>query len=331
MIGFAASGYRIAWLLLATGVVGGNIMVLQRAGAYLEYVRGAALGNVLLALSALLAPPGTAGLAILLPLLFPDGRLPSAHWRPVLWLFVGATMLSLLGSLGTEQLIALGLPNVYRVDSAVLRAAYPVSMALYIVATGAAVASLVHRYRTADPTTRLQIRWVAYAAAVFGTLVIGLVAFGLTYDATGLSILSVAHALLPLAVTIAILRYRLYDIDVLINRTLVYGALSAVLGATYFLAVLAFETVLRPLTAGSEVAVALSTLAVVALFAPLRRGIQRFVDRRFYRSRYDAARTLDAFSVHLRDEVDLDAVRDDLVDAVERTMQPAHASLWLRR
>ena len=136
---------------------------------------------------------------------------------------------------------------------------------------------------------------------------------------------------LPIGAAVAILRYRLYDIDVLINRTLVYGALTATLAATYFAAVVVLQAALRPLTGGSEVAVALSTLAVVALFAPLRRRIQAAVDRRFYRSRYDAARTLDAFSAALSHEVDLDAVRSDLIDAVAQTVQPAHVSLWLRK
>jgi len=135
---------------------------------------------------------------------------------------------------------------------------------------------------------------------------------------------------LPAAIGVAILRYRLYDIDLLINRTLVYGALSAALLATYVLSVLALSALLRPLTGSSDLAVAGSTLAVVAAFGPLRARLQSLVDRRFYRARYDAARTVDAFAARLRDQVDLDALSGELVGVVHDTVRPAHASLWLR-
>jgi len=134
----------------------------------------------------------------------------------------------------------------------------------------------------------------------------------------------------PIAVGIAILRYRLYDINVLINRALVYGATTAGIALAFFAGIVVLQAVLRPLTSGSELAVAASTLVSFALFQPLRRGSQSAVDRRFYRSRYDAARTLDAFSVRLRDEVDLDSVRGGLLDAVRDTVHPVHASVWLR-
>ncbi len=142
--------------------------------------------------------------------------------------------------------------------------------------------------------------------------------------------LATVTVLIPISIGIAVLRYRLYDIDVLINRALVYGATTAGIAIAFFAGIVVLQSLLRPLTSGSELAVAASTLVSFALFQPLRRRIQDAVDRRFYRSRYDAARTLDAFSVQLRDEVDLDAVRAELVSAVRDTVQPAHASVWLR-
>jgi len=141
---------------------------------------------------------------------------------------------------------------------------------------------------------------------------------------------ALAVSAIPIAIAIAILREHLYDIDIVINRALVYGATTAGIAIAFFAGIVVLQTVLRPFTNGSEIAVAASTLASVALAQPLRARMQEAVDRRFYRSRYDAVRTLDAFSVRLRDEVDLDAVRAELVDAVRDTVQPAHASLWLR-
>jgi hypothetical protein len=200
----------------------------------------------------------------------------------------------------------------------------------------AAIAAIGGRFRRATGIERQQLKWFAYGTAwIPGVVILAVVQSTVLprdlSNAIGTELWPLSAAGIPVAAGIAILRYRLYDIDVLINRTLVYGVLSAVLAATYFSSVLVFETVLRPLTAGSEVAVALSTLAVVALFAPLRTRIQAAVDRRFYRARYDAVWTLDDFSARLRDEVDLDAVRADLVRAVRDTVQPAHASVWLRR
>jgi hypothetical protein len=175
---------------------------------------------------------------------------------------------------------------------------------------------------------RQQLKWVASSAALcaiaFGDLVLG-------NSAKVSQVLMVAAFMtMPAAIGIAITRYRLYDIDILINRALVYGATTAGIAFAFFAGIVVLQALLRPITTGSEVAVAASTLGSFALFQPLRGRIQRTVDRRFYRSRYDAVRTLDDFSVRLRDEVDLDAVRAELVAAVRDTVQPAHASVWLR-
>lgn len=216
-----------------------------------------------------------------------------------------------------------------------LRALAGPSLLLLTVWFLIAAASLIARMRSGSAVERQQVKWIAFGAALLGLTLGASVIVSLAAPdavlAKATQILSVAAVLtIPIAATLAILRYRLYDIDLLINRTLVYGALSAALAVTYFGAVALLQAALRPLTGGSELAVAGSTLAVVALAAPLRRRIQGAVDRRFYRSRYDAARTLDAFGTRLRDVVDLEAVRADLVGVVNDTIRPAHASVWLR-
>jgi hypothetical protein len=191
--------------------------------------------------------------------------------------------------------------------------------------------ALAVRFRRSQSVERQQLKWLMYAAGItFGLMVIGYM-FSLGPIKILVNILTVfGLGLLPVAIGIAVTRYRLYDIDVLIRRTLIYATLSAVLLVAYASGVALIQLALAPVTSGNGLAVAISTLAVVALFQPLRRRIQEAVDRRFYRSRYDAARTLDSFAVRLRDEVDLDAVRADLLGSVRQTMAPAHVSLWLR-
>ena len=250
-------------------------------------------------------------------LLFPDGRLPSPRWRPVAWaipvvflaLFTGAAQ----GNVGPAQTVG--------------------SFGI-IAVTLASFASLFRRFRRSSGTERQQLKWaisaigLLVAAAVIALLIALL---GINDDLhISAGMLFFALTFYPLSVGIAILRYRLYDIDVLINRTLVYGATTAAIAATFFFGILALTQVLRPLTSGSELAIAASTLFSFALFQPVRRRVQKAVDRRFDRSRYDAARTLDAFADLLRDEVDLNAVRAHLLGSVQQTMAPSHASLWLR-
>ena len=195
--------------------------------------------------------------------------------------------------------------------------------------------SLIARYRSAGTVERQQLKWFMYAAGLLGAeiIVFGIVeaTMGRTDlgDVVGFTLFILTLLAIALAIALAILKYRLYDIDRIINRTLVYAALSAVLAGVYALCVVVIPQALR-LGADSELVVAASTLLVAALFTPARRRIQGFIDRRFYRSRYDAQQTVEAFSQRLRNEVALDAVSRDLLGVVRTTLRPARASLWLR-
>jgi len=289
-------------------------------------------------------------LAVLL-LVFPTGRVLSPRWRPIVWLAFALIPLGMI-SAGTsreggdiEAISTFPLLEVVlgaEAGSAMRDIAQGIFGVSQLALTAIAAVSLAIRYRRSRGAERQQLKWLAYAALLFAAVFVGTAVIffsplrALDPDAPippavfgGIPFI-LGLAAIPVAVGVAILRYRLYDIDVLINRTLVYGAVTALLGATYFGAVVIIQALLRPFTSGSELAVAASTLLVVALFQPLRGRIQDVVDRRFYRSRYDAARTIDAFGIRLRDEVDLEAVRGDLVAVVHDTIRPSHASLWLR-
>jgi hypothetical protein len=204
-----------------------------------------------------------------------------------------------------------------------------VSVVLVGPAAMLCAAAFVSRFWDSRGVERQQLKWVAYAAVVAVSV------FVLSPPSSGRRPIEIAKQLailiVPLAAGLAILRYRLYDIDLLIKKTLVYGSLTAVLGFAYVVSILVFQGALRDFTGGSDIAVAGSTLLVVALFQPIRTRVQDLVDRHFYRARYDAARTIDAFSVRLRADMDLDSVRTDLIGVVHETIHPAHASLWLRR
>jgi hypothetical protein len=190
----------------------------------------------------------------------------------------------------------------------------------------AAILSLILRFYRSRGEERLQLKWFVYATTV-GFLAILLSGEGIL----GSVIWTVAPLGLPVSAGIAVLKYRLYDIDILINRTLVYGSLTATLALVYVGSVVSLQAVFRAITGqGGPLAVVASTLAIAALFGPLRRRIQGFIDRRFYRSKYDTRKTLEAFSSRLRAETDLEALRDDLVEVVNTTVQPTHVSLWLR-
>jgi hypothetical protein len=197
-----------------------------------------------------------------------------------------------------------------------------------VVAAIVSVASVSVRFRRADGVEREQIKWVWVGGALL-TVAFG---FNIAFEDTVAGDLVFVAGLLaiPVAIAVAILRYRLFDVDVVVNRTLVYGGLTASLALVYFGGVLLFGVLLAPITSDSGLAVAISTLAVAALSRPVRARIQALVDRRFYRRRYDAVVTLEAFSARLRDEIDLDTLVSELGGVVDQTVQPAHLSLWLR-
>jgi hypothetical protein len=258
-------------------------------------------------------------------LLFPSGRLLSRRW---LWA-VGLLGAGLLIT-GPAQAVRSGIPhNPVSIDSPVVDDILSVGMVVLVAALAVCASSLIVRYRKAVGHERLQLKVLVFAAGVILPLLALAIPFYYTSPLVEAGT-GVAFLALPVAAGLAVLRYRLYDIDLVINRTVVYGSLSAILAAVYLGSVLLLQAALGSFTEGSSLAVAVSTLAVAALFRPVRGGIQAVVDRRFFRSKYDANQTLERFGIHLRDQVDLADIGTDLLTVVGETVQPAHASLWLR-
>jgi hypothetical protein len=274
------------------------------------------------------------GFIVFLLLLFPDGRLPSSRWRPFAWVSVAVILVAVIFT------ASLPLPsNSSAIQNYFAEPPSPIQLSVLLLGLVAAASVVVGR-RNARGIVRQQIKWLLYAAPIwfFGSaLKIAVFYFELIEGAWGLRVgyllVAVGGLSGPIAIGVAILRYRLYEIDIVINRTLVYGALTATLVGVYVGSIVVLQGLLRALTGQQEqpqLAIVVSTLLIAALFNPLRHRIQGFIDRRFYRSKYDARRTLEAFSTKLRDETDLDALNAELVGVVRETMQPAHVSLWLR-
>jgi hypothetical protein len=275
------------------------------------------------------------GVIVFLPLLFPNGRLPSPRWRPFAWLTVLlAAVGTIMAAISPGPGVGLSIRNPLGIES--LPDLNEQLQALMFALIFVAAASLVWRMRYAGGVERQQIKWVAYAGALAGGASLPTYTILEAVDLRWLHMVGYVPALIgiigvPLAVGIAILRYRLYEIDILINRTLVYSSLTATLVALYFGVILVLQRLFVVLTGEkSTLAVVASTLLIAALFNPFRRRIQRVVDRRFYRRKYDARKTLEAFSAHLRNDTDLKTLSDNLVGVVRETMQPAHVPLWLR-
>jgi hypothetical protein len=298
-------------------------------------------------------------------LLFPDGRLPSRHWRLVAWIAVLAAALTVLGDafapgqlrthpyienpFGVVGVIGSGL-TTYEFFAASL----VLGTALLLMISLIALCSLFLRVHRARGDERQQLKWFLYAAvpavislspALLDAMLLhfssNFLLFNTAYNYNvivswdfltySIYVAVFAALIVPVFTYIAILKYRLYNIDILINRTLVYGSLTATLIALYFGGIVLLQTLFVALTGQqSTLAVVASTLLIAALFTPLRRRIQSFIDRRFYRRKYDARKTLEAFSAQLRDETDLEALNNDLIGVVRETMQPEHVSLWLR-
>ena len=270
-------------------------------------------------------------------LLFPDGRLPSRGWRWFAWLSVLLVLVgALLCAFSPRPIISLGPINNPLAIESLPNDAYKGVERVVNALIFVALISLIVRLRHARELERQQIKWFVYATVLM--ISGGILTYPVS-EAIGSVWLKwisfvpfiVGVMAIPISMGIAIMRYRLYDIDLLINRTLVYGSLTATLVALYFGVIVVLQRLFVLLTGQqSTLAVVASTLLIAALFTPLRRRIQSFIDRRFYRKKYDARKTLEAFSAKLRDETDLDALSNDLVGVVRETMQPAYVSLWLR-
>ena len=337
----------IGWILLAIGGVTVPFALLNAYAAYGLALEPGSLPRPDVALA--LAAPGWIPFIVLsgtfLILLFPDGRLPSPRWRPWAWLCTIVMTVSFAGILVLPgPLNESGYGEI--ANPLALDALRPVAGAVFVVIAvipvsivGCAIA-LVMRFRRSHGQERQQLKWLALGAGATAGLYLVSLAASLTKGSFGegdprwvtvLQTVAVySFLLIPAAIGIAILKHRLYDIDVIVNRALVYAALTATLGVSYLVGVLLLQQLFAPLTRGSDLAIAGSTLAVAALFRPLRLRTQRAVDRRFFRRRYDAAQIVETFSARLRDKVDLDALGGDLRTVVRDTMQPTHVSLWLR-
>ncbi len=331
----------VGWLLCLSGVVVGTSSFTSQYAIYTLLARPGSLpaGEASAWVAAWMLPI-MIGLQVSYILLFPTGRLPGRRWRWLAWLTVVFVLVGMLtfafspgayqGSLGPIK-NPLGIEGFDIFYQAVL---YTMAPLLF----GTAALSVYVRLRQARGVERQQIKWFAYAAAIYAVSIV-LNVINLAIDAPlwfergSTAIFTVAGMTIPISIGIAILSYRLYDIDRIINRTLVYGSLTVTLVSLYFGGIVLLQRVFDLLTGAGEkstLAVVASTLVIAALFNPLRRRVQGFVDRRFYRYKYDAAKTLEAFGSRLRDETDLEALSNDLVGVVRGTMQPEHVTLWLR-
>jgi hypothetical protein len=344
----------VGWICLADGLLWGLLTVTESYSVYGAARPGSvpfpvAIGTVG---TQWLWVPTVGLLGIYLILLLPDGKLPSGRWRPfALFSAVVIVSQSVAEGLAPGPLENQGgVSNPFGLEALpwLQTAAYVILPLLPLCILAAAV-SMVQRYRSSRGEVRQQIKWVAFVASFAGLLYLGALLSPLIFQPeimrgaklsspplwfellSGVAVLGFAGV--PVAIGFAVLKYRLYDIDIIINRALVYGPLTVSLAAVYIGGVATTQALFRTLTGQTEqpqLAVVVSTLAIAALFNPLRRRIQGFIDRRFYRRKYDARKTLEAYSTRLRDETDLATLNEDLAAVIRETLQPEHVSLWLR-
>ena len=328
----------VGWLLCLSGVAVGTSSFTSQYAIYALLAREGSLpaGEASAWVAAWMLPI-MIGLQVAYILLFPTGRLPGRRWRWLAWLNVAFVLVGVLtfafspgahqGSLGSIE-NPLGIEGF---DVFYKTTLYTMAPLLF----GTAALSVFARLRHATGVERQQIKWFAYAAAMYAmSIVLNVINLGidapLWFEQGSTIFFTAVGTMIPLSIGIAILRYRLYDIDLIINRTLVYGSLTVTLVALYFGVIVVLQRVLVVISGQeSTLAIVASTLLIAALFNPLRHRIQNFIDRQFYRRKYDAAKTLEEFGATLRASTDLNGLREELTDVVRDTVQPAHVSLWL--
>ena len=321
-------GNRVGWSFLAMGLLFEIGLLAQEYAVYaLRWSPGSLPGGEWAGLLADFLPVFAFSLGTFLLLIYPTGRLLSRRWLAVGWLSACSLFVILLQTAlqpGTLSSVR-GVAKPVEVDFPLFTSggwAWPGVLLAGLLA----IISVILRYRRGDPVERQQLRWFLAAVPIFVMAI-----FWVPDSNLLVSLITLGIASLPIACGIAIFRYHLYDLGLVVRRTLVYGVLTAGLAGLYFGIVLGLQALFSGFTRGNDLAIAGSTLAVAALFRPARRWIQAFVDRRFYRRRYDAEQTLAAFNSRLRDEVDIDQLGADLGAVVQETMQPTHVSLWLRQ
>ena len=332
----------VGWLCLAVGFLGSvNALVVPYAEYAFVTRPGSLPGGLVMAWLSLWLSYVWGLTVTFLPLLFPTGRPPTPRWRPVAWaaavVLIAMCVVAAItpGPMGEQQRWPRNPLGIESAAAALQRTDQRLTLCLVAVMVLCA-ASILMRFRRSQGIERQQLKWFSYAIALFALVFIAYLLTTLLWgewlpNTASDVVFAIGYGLIPVSAGIAILRYRLYDIDRIINRSLVYGLLTALLGGMYVCVILLCGQLFGGITDDPPSwAIAGATLAVAALFQPARRHVQQLVDRRFNRRRYNAARTIDAFSVRLRDQVDLDTLTTDLLMVVDRTIEPTTASLWLR-